>query len=66
MFERVALFLAKAITKSTKNKVDDNIYDLIKGQIKGDSNLKKKAIKNLIKDGADFVEDELEDLLKVK
>ena len=64
MFEKIALFMAKAITKSTKNKTDDHLYDLIKAQIKGDEHLRKKAIKNLIKDGADFIEEELEDLFK--
>ena len=63
MFKRVALFLAKAITDSSKNTVDDNVYDLIVGQINNDDRLKKKAIKNLVKNGADFVEDEIMEML---
>ena len=54
MFKRVALFLAKAITDSSKNKVDDNAYDLIVGQLNNDDGLKEKAIKNLIKNGSDI------------
>lgn len=64
MFKRVAKFLVKAIVKSTKNTTDDNVYDLVIGQIDNKPELRKKAIKNLLKDGVDFVEGEIEDLFK--
>lgn len=64
MFKRVAKFLFKAIVDSTKNTTDNNIYDLFIGQIDNKPELRKRAIRNLIKEGVDFVEDELEYLLK--
>ena len=64
MFKRVAGFLMKAIVNSTKNQTDNNIYDLVIGQIYDKPELRKRAIRNLIIEGVDWVDGELDDLLK--